>query len=160
MPAKENHLGWIDLFRALGSSLIEVFRAEVDAFKEELARSGHHLVRGLVLLAAAFFVLFWTMGAILFAAGAVLAIWLQTWAAALIVAGLFLAVAGLLAWLGMRRLSRFENPVASLREHLEDHLDWWQNTLLAEGKPIDMPPAASGHRAVPPAAGGAPREVP
>jgi Flp pilus assembly protein TadB len=139
-------LGWIDLFRALGSSLIEVFRAELDAFKEEMARSGHHLVRGVALLAAAFFVLFWTLGAMLFAAGAVLAIWLQPWAAALIVMGIFLVVAILLAWLGMRRLRRFESPVASFKERLDDHLDWWQHTLLAEAKPIDMPPPGGSYQ--------------
>lgn len=149
-------MGWIDLFRALGSSLIEVFRAEIDALQEELARSGHHLVRGIALLAAAFFVLFWTLGAILFTLGAVLAIWLQTWAAALVVAVAFLVLAVLLAWLGMRRLSRFESPVASFKERLADHLDWWQHTLLAEAKPIDMPPA--GYR-VPPASGSR-KEVP
>jgi Flp pilus assembly protein TadB len=138
-------LGWIDLFRALGSSLIEVFRAELDAFKEEMARSGHYLVRGVSLLAAAFFVLFWTLGAMLFAAGAVLAIWLQPWAAALIVVGVFLLVAVLLAWLGMRRLQRFESPVASFKERLDDHLDWWQHTLLADPKPIDMPPPGGSY---------------
>jgi len=139
-------LGWIDLFRALGSSLIEVFRAEVDALKEELARSGHHLARGLALLAAAFFILFWTLGAMLFAAGAVLAIWLQPWAAALIVTGVFLATAALLAWLGMRRLSRIENPMDSVRERLDDHLDWWQHNLLAERGPVDLPPAGGYRR--------------
>lgn len=139
-------MGWIDLFRALGSSLIEVLRAEIDSLKEEVARSGHHLVRGLALLAAAFFVLFWTLGALLFTLGAVLAIWLQPWAAALVVTGIFLAVAALLAWLGMRRVARFENPLGSVREHLEDHLDWWQHSLLAEAKPIDMPPPAGGYR--------------
>lgn len=140
-------MGWIDLFRALGSSLIEVLRAEIDSLKEELARSGHHLARGVALLAAAFFVLFWTLGALLFTLGAVLAIWLQPWAAALVVTGIFFAVAALLAWLGMRRLARFENPMGSVREHLEDHLDWWQHSLLAEPKPIDMPASpAGGHR--------------
>jgi len=153
-------LGWIDLFRALGSSLIEVFRAEIDALKEELARSGHHLVRGLALLAAAFFVLFWTLGAMLFAAGAVLAIWLQPWAAALIVVGIFLLIAVLLAWLGMRRLQRFESPVESFKERLDDHLDWWQHTLLAESRPIDMPPPGGRYSGTPPPGGGYQKEAP
>jgi len=132
-------LGWVELFRALGGSLLEVFWAEVDALKEELAVSGHHLARGLAFLAAAFFVLFWTLGALLFAVGAVLAIWLQPWAAALLVTGLFLGFAALLAWLGMRRLQRVENPVDSVREHLEDHLDWLQHSLLAERRQLDGP---------------------
>lgn len=135
-------MGWIDLFRALGSSLIEVLRAELEALQAEWSRSGNFLVRGLALLAAAFFVLFWTLGALLFAVGAVLAIWLQPWAAALLVTGIFLGLASLLAWLGMRSLSHFENPLASLREHLEDHVDWWQHTLLAESRPLDAAPPA------------------
>jgi hypothetical protein len=139
-------LGWIDLFRTLGGSLLEVFWAELDALKEDLARSGRQLARAVALLAAAFFVLFWTLGAVVFTAGAVLAIWLQPWAAALIVTGVFLAAAALLAWLGMRRLSRIENPLDSVRERLDDHLDWWQHNLLAERGPVDLPPAGGYRR--------------
>lgn len=134
-------MGWLDLFRSLGTSLIEVFRAEMEALKEELARSGRHLAIGLVLLGGAFVLLFWTLGALIFALGAVLAIWLEPWAAALIVVGIFTAAAALLAWLGWRRLQRFDNPMESIRRRVEDHLEWWQHTLLKEERPIDLPPA-------------------
>jgi putative superfamily III holin-X len=134
-------MGWLDLIRSLGSSLIEVFRAEADALKAELARSGRHLGVGLALLGGAAVLLFWTLGALIFTLGAVLAIWLQVWAAALIVVALFAAAAGLVAWLGVKHLKRFENPAESIRRRLEDHLDWWQHTLLKEERPIDLPPA-------------------
>jgi len=139
-------VGWIDLIRSLGGSLIEVFRAEIDAFKEELARSGHHLWIGLAFLGGALVLLFWTLGALIFTLGAVLAIWLQVWAAALIVFGVFAAAAALAVWLGLRRLQQFENPLESLREHIDDHLDWWQHSLLREERPIEVPPAADAYR--------------
>jgi hypothetical protein len=139
-------LSWVDLVRSLGGSLIEVLRAEVDALKEEIAISGRHLAVGLALFGAAAVLLFWTLGALIFTLGAVLAIWLQVWAAALIVVGLFLFAAALLLWLGWRQLKRFENPLASLRQHVEDHLDWWQHTLLREEKKVEMPPGAAEYR--------------
>lgn len=136
-------MGWLDLFRSLGTSLIEVFRAELDALKEELSRSGRHLAIGLALLGGAAILLFWTLGALIFALGAVLAIWLQPWAAALIVVGIFTLAAALVAWLGWKRLQRFDNPVESIRRRLEDHLEWWQHTMLKEERPIDLPPAGA-----------------
>jgi len=139
-------LSWVDLFRSLGGSLIEVLRAEVDSLKEELASSGRHLGVGLALLGGAAVLLFWTLGALIFTLGAVLAIWLQVWAAALIVVLLFLLGAALLIALGLRQLKRFENPLESLREHVSDHLDWWQHTLLREEKKIPVPPAAAEYR--------------
>jgi Flp pilus assembly protein TadB len=140
-------LSWIDLVRSLGGSLIEVLRAEADALKEELASSGRHLGIGLALLVAAAGMLFWILGALLFTLGAVLAIWLQVWAAALVVVVFFLLVAALLAFLAFRQLKRFKNPLESLRQHVEDHLDWWQHTLLREEKKVEVPPAAAEYRA-------------
>jgi len=137
---------WVDLVRSLGGSLIEVLRAEVDALKEEFASSGRHLGVGLVFLAGAGALLFWTLGALIFTLGAVLAIWLQVWAAALIVVGVFLSAAALLVFLGLRQLKKFQNPMESLSQHLKDHLDWWQHTLLREEKKIEVPPAAADYR--------------
>lgn len=139
-------MSWVDLVRSLGGSLIEVVRAEIDAFKEELAVSGRHLAVGLGLLGAAAVLGFWMVGAMTFAIGAILCIWLQVWAAALIVVAFFLLVLALLAWLGLRQLRRFENPLESLRQHIEDHLDWWQHTLLREEKKVEAPPAAAAYR--------------
>lgn len=139
-------MNWVDLVRSLGGSLIEVLRAEADALKEELASSGRHLGIGLGFLAGAVAILFWTLGAVIFTLGAVLSIWLQVWAAALIVVGVFLFLAALLAFLGMRQLKHFQNPLESLRQHIEDHLDWWQHTLLREEKKVQVPPAAADYR--------------
>lgn len=133
--------GWIDLFRSLGESLIEVVRAETSALQADLKISGRHLAIALGLLGAAVLLLFWVLGLLIFCVIAVLSIWLQLWAAALIVLAVFVAVMAVLAWLGLRRFRLVENPVDSVKRHVDDHLDWWQNGLLAQGKALDIPPA-------------------
>lgn len=130
--------GWIDLFRSLGESLIEVLRAETGALQEDLKRSGRHLGVALGLLGAAVLLLFWILGLMIFAAVAILSIWLQLWAATLIVLAVFVLAAGILAGLGVKRLRQVENPVDSVKRHVDDHLDWWQNGLLATGKTVDI----------------------
>jgi hypothetical protein len=130
--------GWIDLFRSLGESLIEVVRAETGALQEDLKRSGRHLGVALGLLGAAVLLLFWILGLMIFAAVAILSIWLQLWAATLIVLAVFVLAAVILVWLGVKRLRLVENPVDSVKRHVDDHLDWWQNGLLATGKTLDV----------------------
>jgi hypothetical protein len=135
--------GWIDLFRSLGESLIEVVRAETGALQEDLKRSGRHLGVALGLLGAAVLLLFWILGLMVFAAVAILSIWLQLWAATLIVLAVFALATGILAWLGIKQLRQVENPVDSVKRHVDDHLDWWQNGLLATGKTMDIPAGPS-----------------
>lgn len=144
--------GWVEQFRALGLSLLEVFRAEWEALSEDFARSRRYFGLALVLLGAAAVVLFWTVGALVFTLGAVLAIWLEVWAAALIVFLAFLALGvGLGAWGVYGYLKKAENPAVSFRRRLDDHVEWWQETLLREDEPIevaavDAPSARPGRR--------------
>ncbi|HEX5718038.1 MAG TPA: phage holin family protein [Thermoanaerobaculia bacterium] len=135
--------GWIDLFRSLGESLIEVVRAETTALQADLKTSGRHLGIALGLLGTAVLLLFWVLGLLIFLVIAVLSVWLQLWAAALIVFVVFLAIMAVLIMLGLRRLQLVENPVDSVKRHVDDHLDWWQNGLLAQGKAMDIPPAVA-----------------
>jgi hypothetical protein len=128
--------GWIELFRSLGEALLEVFRAELDAIQQDLGRSGRHFGVALGLLGAAAVLLFWTVGLLLFTLALVLDIWLPLWAAALILLGLFALVTGILAWLGVRRIRQVENPVDNVRRRMDDHIDWWQHSLLAEPRPV------------------------
>jgi uncharacterized membrane protein YgcG len=138
--------GWIELFRSLGQALFEVLRAEARALGEDFRRSGGELARGLALLGGAAALGFWTLGALILALIAVLAIWLPAWAAALIVTALFAGTAGLLALLGIRRLRRFESPAESIRQRVSDHLDWWNHRLLAEPAVPAAPAVDSGGR--------------
>ena len=135
--------GWIDLFRSLGESLIEVVRAETSALQADLKTSGRHTGIALGLLGTAVLLLFWVLGLLIFLAVAVLSVWLQLWAAALIVLLIFVGAMAVLIVLGLRRLKLVENPVDSVKRHVDDHLDWWQNGLLAQGKAMDIPPAVA-----------------
>jgi hypothetical protein len=134
--------GWIEMFRGLGESLLDVLRAEVATLQEDLTRSGRIAGGALALLGVALILLFWIVGLVVFTLIAVLAIWLQLWAASLIVLGLFLIAAGILAGMGVKRLKQVENPVQTFRRRVDDHLDWWQNTLLREQRPLDVEPVA------------------
>jgi hypothetical protein len=140
--------GWIDLFRSLGESLIEVLRAEGTALQEELKRSGRNLGVALAFLGAAVLLVFWVLGLLLFFLVALFSIWLQLWAAVGIVLLLFAIPMTVLAWLGVARLRQVENPLDSVKRHVDEHLDWWQNGLLAAGRPLDVPTAIPMEAAV------------
>jgi apolipoprotein N-acyltransferase len=132
------------MFRSLGESLLEVLRAELTTLQEDLTVSGRHLGIALGLFGAAVVILFWIVGLLITVLVAVLYIWLQLWAAALIVLLLFAACAGLLAWRGLRQVRQVENPVTTVRRHVDDHLDWLQNNLLRESRPLDVVAAPVG----------------
>jgi len=131
---------WIDTFRSLGEALLTVLKAELATLQEDLKGSGRHLMVALGLLGAALVVLFWLTGLLIAFLVAVLCIWLRVWAATLVVLLLFVAGAGLLVWLGLRRLRQIENPVETVRRHVDDHLDWLHNRLLREGRPPELAP--------------------
>ena len=133
--------GWIDLFRSLGESLIEVVRAESTALQADLKTSGRHMGLALAFFGAAVLLSFWVLGLLVFLLVTLVDIWLPLPAAAAIVLLFFVLVMVLLGWLGYRRFKLVENPVDSVKRHVDDHLDWWQNGLLAQGKALDIPPA-------------------
>jgi hypothetical protein len=133
--------GWIELFRSLGESLLEVLRAELAALQEDFTRSGRNLGVALGLLGGAAVVAFWIVGLLIFLLVSLLAVWLPLWAGALIVLALFVLIAALLVWRGLAHLRRVENPVENVRRRVDDHIDWWQNSLLPEPKPVDLRPS-------------------
>ncbi len=134
--------GWIEMFRGLGEALLDVLRAEMATLQEDLTRSGRIAGGALALLGAALILLFWILGLLIFSLVAVAAIWLPLWGAALVVLALFLTVAAVLSWMGVNRLKQVENPVQTFRRRVDDHLDWWQNTLMREQRPVDIEPVA------------------
>lgn len=136
--------GWIDLFRSLGESLIEVLRAETGALQEDLKTSGRHMGVALALFGAAVLLSFWVLGLLVFLLVALLHVWLQLWAAALLVLLAFAGVMFVLALAGRSQWRKAENPVDSVKRHVDDHLDWWQNGLLAKDKTLDISPAPAG----------------
>jgi len=130
--------GWIDMFRSLGESLLEVVKAELQTLQEDLTRSGRHLGVALGFLGAALILLFWLLGLLITLCVAVLCIWLPVWASILIVLLLFTAGTSFLVWRGLKEMRKVENPVETFRRHADDHLDWWQNNLLRENRPLDV----------------------
>jgi hypothetical protein len=140
---------WIEQFRALGLALLEVFRAEWEALRGDLDRAKRNFAVVVLLLGAAAVLAFWTLGVLSFLLGAVLAIWLPVWLAALIVFGLYAVSTVTLGILGTRRGKRWmrdENPAVSVRRRLDDHLVWWQESLLREEEPIEVATAGAAGR--------------
>lgn len=121
---------WSEAFHALGSAVLSLFKAELEALEKELARSGKNLGLGIGLLAAAAAVGFWTLGVATYFFIQLLAVWLPLWAASLIVTLVFAGVVAGLAFAGLRKLEKFENPVTTVRRRLEDHADWWHDRVL------------------------------
>lgn len=132
---------WIELFRSLGESLLEVLRAELEALQKDFATSGRHFGVALGLFGGAAMLAFWIVGLVLFVLISLLSVWLELWAAALIVLALFAITAAVLVSLGLRQLKKVENPIENVRRRVDDHLEWWQR-LLAEPKTVDVTPAA------------------
>jgi uncharacterized membrane protein YqjE len=129
---------WLELFRSLGQALIALAKAELETVGEELAASGKRLTGALVLFGAAAAVAFWTVGLSLYTVVLVIALWLPQWAAAAIACGASILAVAVLAGIGVVRLRRLEGPARTLARHLEDHREWWNNRLLADG---ETPPA-------------------
>jgi Flp pilus assembly protein TadB len=130
--------GWIDLFRSLGESLLEVVRAELAGLQDDLQRSGRHFGVALGLFAGAAVLVFWMVGLLLFALIAILHIWLPLWGAALVVLALFGIAIAVLGFLGMRRMRQVENPMETVRQRLDNHLDWWQHSFLSHPRLVDV----------------------
>lgn len=121
---------WLEMFRALGQALVEVFEAELAELAEELGVSAKHLAWALGFCVAAAFLAFWMLPALMFLAGLVLALWLPAWAAALVVVVFFFLLIAGLGFLGYRRLRRVENPAETVRRRYEEHREWWDERLL------------------------------
>lgn len=134
---------WVDLFRGLGQSYLDLLAAEWAEVKRQLAQSGKRLLWSAAFFGAAAAISFWLVALVLFVLIAVLHVWLPWWGAALVVTGAVLLVVAVLAWLGVSRLQKVENPMAVVGRRYEDHLDWWDRRLLAEERPVAPRPAAA-----------------
>ena len=141
---------WSETFRALGSAVLSLVKAELAALERDLARSGKSVAVGAALLGGAAAFGFWTLGVATYFLIQLVALWLPLWAASLVVTALFAAVAGILAAVGLHKLKSFENPLTTARRRLDDHVDWWQSRLLeppaAPRRQVDREAGGGGHR--------------
>lgn len=114
---------------ALARSAAALLEAEADQLRFDLVQNWRRFL-GLVLLAALVFgLVFWALGALLFAAGAGLAKVLPLWAAALTVAAGLLALALILLRIVRVRARRLESPVGTVRRRVGSHVAFWQGIL-------------------------------
>jgi len=135
---------WSETFRALGSAVLGLLKAELEAFEQDVARSTKQAAIGIALFGAAAAFGFWTLGVATYFLIQLLAIWLPLWGAALAVTAAFAAVVAVLALLGSRRLQRWENPLSTARDRMDDHIDWWQDRVF--GPDGDAKPIGAGRR--------------
>ena len=138
---------WSETFRALGTAVLGLLKAEIEALEQDLARSGKNAALGIALFAAAGAAGFWTLGVATYFLIHLLALWLPLWAAALVVTLVLAGAAAGLAFAGVKKLEKFENPLTTARRRLDDHIDWWQDRALPPNEPrrrVEGPAAAGG----------------
>lgn len=141
--------GWIYLSRELIADLLDLADAEVAEARVEVGEVARRAVQAVVLLLAAFALLFWVVALFGYTLIAVAALWLPAWGAGLVVAGFFLLLAlGAALW-AKAQLKRLENPIDILIRRLRAHLDWWRRevTLKRELPPGTPEPRAEGRTA-------------
>lgn len=94
--------------------LSTLVRAEIELAKIEVGASVKQAVRGSLFFAAAAAIGLFSLFFFWFMVGEILAIWLPRWAAFTIVFGAMLAMAGLLVYLGIRRVKKIKKPEMTL----------------------------------------------
>ena len=128
-PRRENAF---TLVRRLVSGGVNLAKLELQRGRQEMARNLGQLRGGVVLVAVAAALIFVFLIALIGFVMAVLVV-IGLWWVALIVLAVLLLVAGLLAWSGIRRITRTkftpEETIAAVKEDLE----WAKNRLLRRG---------------------------
>ncbi len=137
---------------ALARAVVALLEAEVDRLRFDLRENWGRLFRLALLAGLAFGVIFWALGAVLFAAGALLATVLPVWAAALVLAGALLLSGYVLLLVARSRARRLESPVDTVRRRVGNHVAFWQELVAdapapaAEAGDGRQDGAASGDR--------------
>lgn len=156
---------WVEVLRALGEAVFAVLASEW----EVLVRAWWNGTLRRALYAALFFLgaalaALLTAALLVVAAVLIVGLWVKPWQAVLIVAGAVFLIALTLAASGyFVHLRRFENPIATAKERLADHLDWWRDSLLegervlpegeTHGEPSESGAGGAGTAGGPPPAG-------
>jgi len=131
---------WVDVFQALGEAFFAVLRSEWEVLRQAWWRRSFRraaMAAGLFFAAACFFL---ALVALMVTAAVQmvehftgLAPWQATLAVAVAVLAVILALAGVGYFAFVRR---FENPAVLARERLGDHVDWWRERLLRDGRAL------------------------
>lgn len=125
---------WSRRVQAVGHSVLEVVQAELHSLLEDFQRTGRGMAKALVVFMVAGACLFWSVGVLIAAAVAVLAIWIELWQATLAVfLGISLVAGGLAFW-GWTVVKGLEGPTTIMRRHVDDHFGWWRDHLAEDGR--------------------------
>lgn len=135
---------WMQRLRSLGQALVELLQAEVDALGADLKGSARELGRGVALLVAAAFLVFWVLGGLAYGAVEVLSLWLPRWGAIFTVTGFWAIVALILALLGRSRLRGLEAPARTVKRHIASHTAFVRQELLPDDGSEAEAPAEVG----------------
>jgi uncharacterized membrane protein YqjE len=124
--ARETSTG--ELFKRLTQQTSTLVRQEVDLAKAELAQKGKESGVGAGILGGSGVLALFGLAALTTAAIAALSEAMEVWAAALIVAAVYLAVAGVLALTGRNRLQEAA-PMAPEQtiETMKEDVEWARN---------------------------------
>jgi uncharacterized membrane protein YqjE len=130
-PAAPQRETLTDIVRRFAALAIELIALHIQSAKNELADSLDQLKFAVILLtvAVALLVMAAVIGLVVLVVGLAALTGFPAWATGLILIVIFLAIAGFLAWRGIRRLSNVtfipEKTIASLTEEVE----WLQNSI-------------------------------
>lgn len=109
-----------ELVRDIGTNLSLLARQQVDLAKRELGQIAGEKVRGAAMLAGAGVLGLFVLGFFGLAGAAALDLVLPTWAALLVVGGVFLLLAAVAALVGKRSLAAAATPELTKRTVKED----------------------------------------
>ncbi|GAA0562208.1 hypothetical protein GCM10010172_51750 [Paractinoplanes ferrugineus] len=99
-----------DLVRHMSEQVSTLVREELTLAKIEMVEKGKRAGIGAGLFGAAGSLALYGLGALFFTIGAVLALWMPAWVAALIVTVVLFAVAGVLALIGKKQVGQALPP--------------------------------------------------
>ncbi|WP_046314773.1 phage holin family protein [Mycobacterium sp. UM_Kg1] len=137
-----------DLVKDATAQISTLVRAEVELARAEITRDVKKGLTGSVFFIAALVVLFYSTFFFFFFVAELLNLWLQSWAAYLIVFGLMLVFTVALALIGYLRVRRIRGPrktIETVREAREalrpdpDRLHGASATAVTDGKPTTDP---------------------
>lgn len=116
----------------LGSSLTELFQAEVAALRADLVASAKRVGAGSILLLIGGIFLLWALGTLTLTAFEALSTVLPRWGAAAVLTALLGIVGWILIAAGRARIRRTEAPARTVQRHIEEHREWWEREILHE----------------------------
>lgn len=105
-----------DLVKDAATHVSTLVRAEIELAKLELTASVKQALRGSIFFAAAAAIGLFSLWFFWLMVGEILDIWLPRWAAFTIVFGVMLLMAGLLVFLGIKRVKKIKKPELSIQE--------------------------------------------